>query len=817
MRNIYLDLQTTQSVFTSERGIPRYAAELTRALLKRGAPIEAIGLNPHLPLPRQLPDEILGAPQITWNTATTVREVAERGPFIYHALSPFELPPIEVSACPRALLGTGAAMAAQLYDVIPAVARYNEPGSYEFRRYEVRAWTQLRTADLLLALSESTRNDAIEWLDLPEERIVVVGAAASEFFRPAQPGEDLRAVVANAVPQITRPFVFTVSGWERRKNAEVLMEAFARLPPDVRSSHQLVITCALFDEVFEAWTRYARDVGLGPDEVVFTDRVSDDVLRALYCEADLFAFTSLYEGFGLPLLEAACCECPSISSNTSALPEVLDWAPSTFSPRDVDEIAHMVERGLTDDEFRRELVAHGNVAARRFSWDQVAERTMEAYERIEPPPRRRRSAPSKPLRIGLVGPFPPARSGVAFYNERLAASLASRCDLTCFVDASGHLEAGTADAGSLHRPAHDVHNRLPGTSMPTTSLGRNVDPAAFDLLVYTIGNSWFHHHTLDLALRFPGAVWFHDVDLAGLYVSYARRQGVPPPPELQPTMARLAELYADRLADVPIASCGEVPNLDVIVERGVLATAELAATAQFAIVSTRSARELLLDDLPDDVVAPPLYVLPLAAPDHVPTARHVAGAPPLVLVLGRQHHIKEPSLVLDAVALVAQTQEVRLAFVGEGDLFLERVLADAASVGVGDIVEVTGWVDDHEYRDWISRATVVVRLGASKRGEGSASVNDALAAGVPVLTDLVGYPDDLPGGVRPIPRGASAARVARELGALLSQPAERAMLRRGAHQYARAHSFDWAAEELLAIVRRETRRHGRRVTSASVR
>ena len=817
MRNIYLDIQTVQSRFASERGIPRYAVDLTRALLKHGAPIEAIGLNPHLEFPDRLPEEIAQAPQLTWNTAASFRRALQRGPMLFHMLSPFEMPPIEASSIPRAIVGTGAAVVASLYDVIPAVARYHEPNSAGHRRYEVRSWA-LRTADLLLALSESTRRDAEEYLDLSPDRIAVVGAAVSDFFRPAEPGEDVDALLRASLPGLTRPYVLTVTGWERRKNAEVLIQAFARLPPDVRAAHQLVMTCRLTEPAMEAWQRCAEDSRLGPDEIVFTDHVSDEVLRALYQRASLFAFTSLYEGFGLPLLEAARCGCPSVSSNTSALPEVLKWEPATFAPNDADEVAHVIERGLHDDDFRRELVARGNRAAQRHTWDRVAERVIEAYGRLDPPPPRRRARDQR-LRVGLVGPFPPARSGVAFYNERLARSLAARCELSCFLDTSDHphVNGGGADGKDPpRRRAADERAALPGTRFPTTALGRNIDPAAFDVLVYTIGNSWFHHHTLDLALRFPGAVWFHDVDLSGLYTSYAQRQGAPDEGAQSPTMARLADLYADRLAETRFGVADELGAVEALAQRGVLATAELAAAAQFGIVSTRSARELLIHDLPPGVTAPPLYVLPLAAPDHVPVAKQVTGAPRLVLVLGRQHHIKEPDRVLEAVALVAQTQRVRLAFVGEGDLFLERVLEDAARLGLADIVEVTGWVDDQEYHDWIARATVVVRLGASRRGEGSASVNDALAAGVPVLTDLAGYPDDVPGGVRAVPPGASAVQVARELGVLLEQPAERARLRRAAHQYALAHSFDWVAEELLRIAGSETMRHGRRVTSWGV-
>ena len=806
MRNIYLDIQTTQSLIAAERGIPRYAVELTRALLKAGAPVEAIGLNPHLDFPEHLPEEIKRARQLVPNSAASFRRAARRGPMLFHMLSPFEMPPIASSAIPRALASTRTPVVSSLYDVIPAVAKYHDPGTIGARRYEVRSWI-MRSADLLLSLSESSRRDAVEHLDVPDEKIVVVGAAASDYFRRARPEDTPATVLAEHLPAITKPFLLTVTGWERRKNPEVLFQAFARLPADVRSSHQLVLACRLTEQAISEWTRLAEDLGLGSDEFVLTGSVSDEVLRALYQEARLFAFTSLYEGFGLPVLEAARCGCPALTSNTSALPEVLEWPEATFSPSDPDEIGHLVERGLRDDDFRRELVRRGDEAAERHTWDKVAERVMNAYERLDPPPARAKPVADESerryprdlvrlsrMRVALVGPFAPARSGVAMYNERLAVALAMASDLTCFVETPG---------------AHGALHRKWGNFLPTTALGRNVDPASFDAILYTVGNSWFHHETLELALKYPGGVWFHDVDLAGLYIGYARRHG-PDSPAVAETMSRLAQLYGDRLGAAPPLKDPSAAT-ELLAQRGVLATAELACAARFGIVSTRSARERLIDDLPQGIPAPPLYVLPLAAPDNVPPARHVSGADPLILVLGRQHHIKEPGLVLEAVAQVARTHPVRLAFVGEGDLFLQRVVVEATRLGLGNIVEVTGWVDDREYREWIARASVVVRLGSSRRGEASAVVNDALAAGVPVLADLAGDPADLPGGVHALPTGVTAELLARELIALITHPAERAELCRAAYRYASEHSFRRIAMDVLRIVASENERTSRRV------
>ena len=152
------------------------------------------------------------------------------------------------------------------------------------------------------------------------------------------------------------------------------------------------------------WIDRGRERGLRDGELVVTDFVDDDVLRALYQQARLFVLPSFYEGFGLPVLEAAQCGCPAVASNASAVPEVLQWSPASFSPSDLDEMASVVERGLADEEFRLELRRVGEATAARHTWERVADRTITACARLDAAGTRR--GVPKP-RVGLVGSFSP--------------------------------------------------------------------------------------------------------------------------------------------------------------------------------------------------------------------------------------------------------------------------------------------------------------------------------------------------------------------------------------------------------------------------
>jgi hypothetical protein len=213
--------------------------------------------------------------------------------------------------------------------------------------------------------------------------------------------------------------------------------------------------------------------------VVVTDHVDDEVLRALYQQASLFVSPSFYEGFGLPVLEAALCDCPAVTSNAAAVPEVLQWAPSSFSPGDLDDMADVVERGLRDDEFRLQLRRAGEAAARRHTWGSVADRAAAACARLAAG-RARRHSPR--LRIALVGAL---GSGA---GERVAGAIGAVADVECFSD--GPQAGRTADRRQR-----------------VARLGRTVDPWSYDAIVYLV-DEHPPETVLDAARRYPGLVWF---------------------------------------------------------------------------------------------------------------------------------------------------------------------------------------------------------------------------------------------------------------------------------------------------------------------
>ena len=179
-RRPYLDIQTVQSRGFFERGIPRYATQLSVGLLRSGAPVAGLGLNPTQPYPRHLPPELARAPQLRWNTAAALHRAQEAGPILYHVLSTFERPDVRASALPNHVIGTGIPIVCQVYDLIPDVTGTLTPGSDGERFHRIRN-RLLVDADFLIALSEQTRRDVIEVLNFDPDHCDPVGVEVQDL------------------------------------------------------------------------------------------------------------------------------------------------------------------------------------------------------------------------------------------------------------------------------------------------------------------------------------------------------------------------------------------------------------------------------------------------------------------------------------------------------------------------------------------------------------------------------------------------------------------------------------------------------------
>ncbi len=279
-----------------------------------------------------------------------------------------------------ALLGVHIPVSLTQHDLIPLVMAdtYMPPGP--FRDYYEAKLENVKQADVLLAISEYSRREALEWLGVAPERVVHISSAADSAFW--QPVDDPLACEASVQQLGLRPgfLLYAPGGFDYRKNLDRLFEAYALLPGEVRAAHQLVIASQLDTGQRGILEQSMTHHGLESGEVVLTDYISDLALKHLYCACFAYVFPSLHEGFGLPALEAMSCGAPVIASNCTSIPEVMGMEEALFNPHDAQSIAAKLMQLHADPAFRERLLAHAKKQPEYFSWERSGALAVDALE-----------------------------------------------------------------------------------------------------------------------------------------------------------------------------------------------------------------------------------------------------------------------------------------------------------------------------------------------------------------------------------------------------------------------------------------------------
>lgn len=273
--------------------------------------------------------------------------------------------------------------AAVLYDLIPLInPDINFRTNKVYQDWYAAKVQSLRRCRLLLAISESSRKEALTALDIGDDDVVNVWGACDAQFRELGLSDAEKERTRRRVG-IERPFVMYTGGADERKNLPRLIEAFARLPTGLRSTYQLAFVGKMPADHVERLRVQAATLGLA-GAVVFTGYVEDQELVRLYNSCALFVFPSLHEGLGLPPMEAMACGAPVIVADVTSLPEVVGNEEALFDPHSVETIARKLEQALSDANFRQRLVECGKVQSGTFSWDESGRRAVRALARFAP-------------------------------------------------------------------------------------------------------------------------------------------------------------------------------------------------------------------------------------------------------------------------------------------------------------------------------------------------------------------------------------------------------------------------------------------------
>lgn len=255
--------------------------------------------------------------------------------------------------------------------IFPADYRHNP-----LRSYYDRAWLRAaRFARKIVAVSETTKQDLVKIAGIDPDMITVIyEGVAPEFFSPP-PSE--RAEELAELSGLPDKFIFYLGGLDKRKNLVTLFTAMAALDPELRAMYPLVIAGEP-DQWFDRTRAEIDEAGVA-DSVLFTGFLSLEELIVAYRRASVFVMPSLYEGFGLPVLEAMACRTPVVCANAGSLPEIAGESALMFDPLSSEQLSAAITRVLSDSTFASQISEAGVSRAKQFLWSKTAEQTISAY------------------------------------------------------------------------------------------------------------------------------------------------------------------------------------------------------------------------------------------------------------------------------------------------------------------------------------------------------------------------------------------------------------------------------------------------------
>jgi glycosyltransferase involved in cell wall biosynthesis len=647
------------------------------------------------------------------------------------------------------------------YDLIPLIRHQEYFGGEEpvwsNARWYYRCVHEMTLSDGLLAISESSRGEAIRHLPYSPERVFNVQAGISADFRPANLPPDARSRLLRRYG-LQDSFILFLGTGDIRKNEAGLIAAYAQLPKALQLSYQLVIVGKMDEAALRAT---ATTLSVSVDRFIIIPFVEEVDLNGLYSSCALFVLPSLHEGFGLPLAEAMACGAPAICSNTTSLPEVIGRADATFDPADPSSIAACMRKVLENPDLREDLAASGPARAGRFTWQSTAARAWDALEQIHALRLSREklrpvSVLSPRLRLAIISPFPPARSEVADYSRELVPYLARYYDITLVTETK----------------IEDIRLEAAFPILDSTSFPRQA--CQFDRVLYLIGNTQLHRFQIeDLLPNNPGIVVLYDVFLSDYMNSLAQHRGRP-----------------DDFRSALLASHG-YPALryDAINGREAAVAkypCSLVLKASIAVIQHSCHEVEILERHFRTEATKGISVIPFLRANHPRPSRTEArrslglgDGDFVVCSFGNVTEENRPRLLAEAWGRAHLAG--RMVFAGDAEPELREVLADNAGG-----VHFTGELSREQYDGWLAACDLVVQWRTGPRKDPSETVADVLMAGLPLIINWQGLPEEFPDNVALcLPDLANVDALAAAIVALHGDVARRDELSAAAREYAR--------------------------------
>jgi len=392
-----------------------------------------------------------------------------------------------------------------IYDLIPLVMKehYFDKWPKQLQKQYNERLELVKNADMILTISKASKSDIESFLKVDPRKIEVIYASTDEsLYTVSRSGNELR--VLNEELGLSKPFIYSLTGYDPRKNNKGLIQAFSEV---IKSNEviKLVISGIKNETEKAELYQFASEHGVSRDRIVFLGFVSRECLLSLYKECNMFIFPSLYEGFGLPVLEAMRVGAPVISTNSSSIVEVAEEAAILVDPNDYIELANSMRIMLNDEDLSERYGQLGLVQSQKFSWKEITKISLVKFEAMLSLSISN-SSEAKPV-LAYFSPLNPQASGISDYSEELLAYLKEHFDIKIYVNE-------ILPSNEFINTSFEIRD--------INSLENGLD--SIKLRLYHIGNNEIHDWIYNTLKLYPGVVLLHDLNLYGLfmYTTYLR-------------------------------------------------------------------------------------------------------------------------------------------------------------------------------------------------------------------------------------------------------------------------------------------------------
>lgn len=603
---------------------------------------------------------------------------------------------------------------AVVHDIIPYIFKETYFVSRTIQKKYMQQVDMLHWMDKCLAVSNSTKNDMIQYLYFQPEKINVIGEAInSEIYTRVcltkEEEEELKCGFG-----ITKEFFLCTGGEDSRKNIGTLIEAYSYTSPEIRDNHQLVIVCKISEGAKKKYLEIAKKYGIS-DQIIFTGFISTDKLVKLYNLSKALLFPSKYEGFGLPVVEAWLCGTAVLTSDNSSLKELGEGAAVLVNAESAGNIARGIEQ-IANEKQNLIYREKGKERAKQYTWENVVKETMKTISQL---PEKDKAVQKRIQKIAFFTPLPPLESGISDYSYDILCELSKYFDIDVFID-NGYEEKCKMPQNVKVYKHYIFADRAED----------------YDEIVYQVGGSIFHSYMFDYIKEYSGIVVLHDLNLHGIldFLSGVRkgRRFLQYKEALQEDMSEVeANAYV----------CGRLSNFSgSFVEQNPV-NGFIVNYAKRIIVHTSYAKEKLLSKNILRNIA--------VIPHYAKTLRKTQSTKSDIIkfaLFGRMIYTKRIMPVLKAFRqLIEEGNQVKLILAGKLDESLEKEFYGYLSrYSLQNSIELTGYILLQDFEKYIEKADICLNLRYPYMGETSGTLARIMGMGKCSIVNNVGSFSEIP-------------------------------------------------------------------------